>query len=137
MSVPSSPLASLSPSVPAAAAAAAPTQYIAYELRDGSNVYATITSLVWMDTTRLIHELQKAVFAANANKLRGRDYTDLDVYPPGSSSDVLSDHSLARDPEDAISSLLPAPEEQDRIKRRVIIVARPLPPTGGVQGEKR
>ena len=84
----------------------------------------------------LILHLQQAVFAANVNKLRGRDYTDLDVYSPGSSSDVLSDHSLARDPEDPISSLLPAAEERDRSKRRLIIVARPLPPAAGVQGEQ-
>ena len=139
MSVPSSPLASSSPPVPAAAAAAAPTQYIAYELRDGSNGYASLAvDGVDLLPSASIRDLRRAVFAAARARLPERyDYLALDVYPPGSSSDVLSDHSLARDPEDAISSLLPAPEEQDRIKRRVIIVARPLPPTGGVQGEKR
>ena len=131
--------AASSSNAPSAAASAASTLVVAYELRDGSNGYASLAgSAVELPPSALILHLQQAVFAANVNKLRGRDYTDLDVYSPGSSSDVLSDHSLARDPEDPISSLLPAPEERDRNKRRIIIVARPLPATAGVaQGEKR
>ena len=134
-SAPPSSSASSSTALPAASAAS--TSYISYELRDGSNSYASLAfALVQLDSMLPIDELRRAVFAANANKLRGRDYTDLDAYPPGSSGDELSDHSLARDPEDSISSLLPAPEERDRNKRRIIVVARPLPPTAGVQGEK-
>ena len=95
------------------------------------------SALVRMDPLLPIDELRQAVFTANANTLRGRDYPLLDVYAPGSSSYVLSDHSLAQDPEDPISSLLPATGERDRNKRRLIIVARPPPPTAGVQGEQR
>ena len=87
--------------------------------------------------TDIIGDLQQAVFAAARALLPERySHLALDVYPPGSSSDALSDHGLARDPEDPISSLLPAAEERDRSKRRIIIVARPLPPTTGVQGEQ-
>ena len=90
-----------------------------------------------MDATLPIDQLREAVFAAARALLPERySYLALDVYSPGSSSDVLSDHSLARDPEDPISSLLPAAEERDRSKRRLIIVARPLPPAAGVQGEQ-
>ena len=119
------------------AAPAASTPFIAYELRDASNGYASLASaLVQMDATLPIDKLREAVFAANDKKLSDRNYTDLDVYPPGSSDVDLSVHSAARDPEDPISSVLPAAEEKDRKKRRVIIVARPLTAAAGVQGEQ-
>jgi hypothetical protein len=122
-------------------ASAASTPFIAYDLRDGSNggdgCESLASALVRMDPSLPIDELRKAVFDVARARLPERyDYLALDVYPPGSSSDVLSDHDLARDPEDPISSLLPAAGEQDRKKRRIILVARPLPPTAGVQGEQ-
>ena len=141
MSASAPPLSSESSSTALPAASlpsAASIPFISYELRDASNGYTSLASaLVRMDTLLPIDELRQAVFAAARALLPERySYLALDVYPPGSSSDALSDHSLARDPEDSISSLLPAPEERDRNKRRIIVVARPLPPTAGVQGEK-
>ena len=86
--------------------------------------------------TDIIGDLQQAVFAAARALLPERySYLALDVYPPGSSDDDLSKQGAH--PEDPISSLLPAPEERDRNKRRIIIIARPLPATAGVQGEQR
>ena len=79
----------------------------------------------------LILHLQQAVFAANVNKLRGRDYTDLDVYSPGSSS--LGASVPAR-PRDSIASVLAKATVAD--DDTLIIVARPLPPAAGVQGEQ-
>ena len=138
MSASAPPSSSASSSTALPAASAASSSYISYELRDGSNSYASLAfALVQLDSMLPIDELRRAVFAAARARLPERyDYLALDVYPAGSSSDELSDHSLARDPEDSISSLLPAPEERDRNKRRIIVVARPLPPTAGVQGEK-
>ena len=136
----SAPLSSsASSSAAPTAASAASTPFIAYDLRDGSgNVSLAPPNVVRLPPSALISDLQQAVFDAARLRLPERyDYLALDVYPPGSSGDVLSDHSLARDPEDAISSLLPAAEEQNRIKRRIIIVARPLPSTAGVQGERQ
>ena len=67
-------------------ASAVSTPFIAYDLRDASNGYESLSSaLVRMDLLLPIDELRQAVFAANANTLRGRDYPLLDVYPPGSS----------------------------------------------------
>jgi hypothetical protein len=132
----SAPLTSSSSTAPTAASATS-TPFIAYDLRDGSNGYASLAiDGVDLLPSASIRDLRRAVFAANANKLRGRDYTDLDVYPPGSSDVELSNRGAARDPEDPISSLLPAAEERDRNKRRIIIVARPLPAAAVVQGER-
>ena len=72
------------------------------------------------------------MFTANAIKLRGVDATDLAVFRAGSLD--LSKEGAA--PEVPISSLLPDPAEQDHEKRRIINVARPLPATAGVQGER-
>ena len=116
-----------SSSVPPAASAAASNPFIAYDLRgDESNSYASLAvGTVELDPALRIDKLREAVFAAARVFLPERySHLALGVYPPGSSSDVLSDHSLARDPEDPISSLLPAPEERDRNKRRIVIVAR-------------
>ena len=131
--------AASSSNAPSAAASAASTLVVAYELRDGSNGYASLAgSAVELPPSALILHLQQAVFAAARALLPERySYLALDVYPPGSSGDVLSRPNAARDPEDPISSLLPAPEERDRNKRRIIIVARPLPSTAGVQGERQ
>ena len=120
------------PSAPPAASAAS-TPFIAYELRDGSNGYASLAgSAVELPPSALILHLQQAVFAANVNKLRGRDYTDLDVYPPGSSS--LGASVPAR-PRDSIASVLAKATVAD--DDTLIIVARPLPATAGVHGEQR
>ena len=131
----SAPLSSsASPSTAPPAASAASNGYVAYDLRDASNGYASLASaLVRMDTLLPIDELRQAVFAANSNKLRGRDYTDLDVYPPGSSKVDLSVRDRAARPRESIASVLrrATPPDDDIL----IIVARPLPPTGGVQGE--
>ena len=75
-----------------------------------------------------IADLRRAVFAANANKQSGRDYTDLDVYPPGSTG--WTDRSAAADPEDEIERLLPEPDITDRHKRRFVVIVRPLPSVG-------
>jgi hypothetical protein len=133
---PRSSSTSLSTAPPAASAASTP--FIAYDLRDDeSNGYASLAAgTVELDWAVRIDKLREAVFAANSNKLRGIDYTDLYVYPPGSSDVDLSNRRAARDPEDPISSVLPSTEERDRNKRRVIIVAWRLPPTAGVQGER-
>ena len=124
------------PSAPPAASAAS-TPFIAYELRDGSNGYASLAgSAVELPPSALILHLQQAVFAAARALLPERySYLALDVYPPGSSDVDLSKEGA--DPEDPISSLLPAAAEQDRKRRRIIIVARPLPATAGVHGEQR
>ena len=132
----SAPLASSS-STATTAASAASTPSIAYDLRDASNGYASVASaLVRMDATLPIDQLREAVFAAARALLPERySYLALDVYPPGSSDVDLSKEGA--DPEDPISSLLPAAAEQDRKRRRIIIVARPLPATAGVHGEQR
>ena len=137
MSASAPPSSSASSSTAPSAAPAASIPFIPYDLRDASNGYALLAAgTAELDPALHIDKLRQAVFAANANKLRDRDYTDLDVYPPGSSDVDLSNHGAARDFEDPISSLLPATEVRDRNRRRIIIVARPLPPTAGVQGEQ-
>ena len=134
----SAPLTLLSSTAPTAASAAS-TPFIAYDLRDGSNSFASLAAgTVELDLALRIDKLREAVFAAARALLPERySYLALDVYPPGSSGDVLSRPNAARDPEEPISSLLPAPEERNRNKRRIIIVARPLPSTAGVQGERQ
>ena len=133
-SAPPSSSASSSTALPAASAAS--TSYISYELRDGSNSYASLAfALVQLDSMLPIDELRRAVFAANANKLRGRDYTDLDAYPPGSSGDVLFVRDRVARPRDSIASVLAKATVAD--DDTLIIVARPLPATAGVQGEQR
>ena len=107
-----------SSSAPPAASAAVSTPFIAYDLRDGSHggdgCESLASALVRMDPSLPIDELRKAVFDAARALLPERySHLKLDVYPPGSSDVALSDHGLARDPEDPISSLLPAAEERD------------------------
>jgi hypothetical protein len=106
---------------------------ISYELRVGSN--DPVTNIVDLPPSALIAHLQRAVFAANSNKLSDRDYTDLDVYPPGSSIEQLGVTVKPAEAEDSIESLLPGPDVTDRRKRRIIVIARPLPSIAGVQGQ--
>ena len=134
----SAPLSSsASSSAAPTAASVASTPFIAYDLRDGSgNVSLAPPNVVRLPPSALISDLQQAVFDAARLRLPERyDYLALDVYPPGSSDVDLSKEGA--DPEDPISSLLPAAAEQDRKRRRIIIVARPLPATAGVHGEQR
>ena len=132
----SAPLTSSSSTAPTAASATS-TPFIAYDLRDGSNSYASLAAgTVELDLALRIDKLREAVFAVARARLPERySYLALDVYPPGSSDVDLSKEGA--DPEDPISSLLPAAAEQDRKRRRIIIVARPLPATAGVHGEQR
>ena len=129
---------STSSSIAPPAASAASSSFIAYDLRDGSGDGYESLAIDGVDLlpSRSIRDLRLAVFDAARALLPERySHLKLDVYPPGSSDGDLSKQGA--DPEDPISSLLPAAEEQDRKKRRIILVARPLPPTTGVQGEKR
>ena len=121
--------------LPPAPAPAASTSFIAYDLRDGSNANASLAppNIVELPTSALISHLQQKVFDANTNKLRGLDYTDLDVYPPGSTD--WTDRSAAADAEDGIVRLLPAPDITDRGRRRFIVIARPLPSFGDTHGQ--
>jgi hypothetical protein len=115
------------------AAPGAPLIVVAYDLRDSSNAYASLASAtVEMNPAVRIDKLRESVFAANANTLRGRDYTQLDVYPPGSTD--WTDRCAAADAEDDIGPLLPGPDITDRRRRRFTVVARPLPSFGGARG---
>jgi hypothetical protein len=129
--------ASLSSSTSSSSAPPTPsppsTRFIAYELRYGGEFPAS--ALVPMDPSLPIDQLRQAVFAAAGGLLPERySYLALDVYPPGSSSDVLSDHDRAVRPRDSIASVLDRATTPD--DDTLILVARPLPPTAGVQGEK-
>ncbi len=71
--------------LPPAPAPAASTSFIAYDLRDDSNRDIVLASdALPREAIVSVADLRRAVFDANTNKLRGLDYTDLDVYPPGS-----------------------------------------------------
>jgi hypothetical protein len=123
------------PTAPLAASAAS-TPSVAYELRDESNSYKVSASgSLPSDHIASVADLRRVVFTANINKLRGRDYTDLDVYPPGSSEPDVSDSSRAARPRHSIASVLAHASVAD--DDTLIIVARPLPATAGVQGERR
>ncbi len=71
-----------------------------------------------------VADLRRAVFASNDKKLSDRNYTDLDVYPPGSSESDLSDRSRAARPRDSIASVLSRATTADD---SLIVVARPMP----------
>ena len=87
-----------------------------------------------MDATLPIDELRQAVFAAARARLPERyDYLALDVYPPGSSDVELSVHDRAARPRDSIASVLARATTADDT---LIVVARPMPATAGVQGER-
>ena len=132
-SLSSSTVTSSSSAPPAAPAASTP--FIAYDLRDASNGYVSVAiDGVDLLPSANIRDLRRAVFAANPNTLRGRDYPLLDVYPPGSSSDVLSLRDRAARPRDSIASVLSRATADD--DDTLIIVARPLLPSAGVQGEQ-
>ena len=105
-------------------------------MRDASNGYAFLASaLVRIDPLLPIDELRQAVFAAARARLPERyDYLALDVYPPGSSDVDLSVRDRAARPRDSIASVLARATTAD--DDTLIIVARPLPPTAGVQGEQ-
>ncbi len=133
----SAPLTSSSSTAPTAASATS-TPFIAYDLRDGSsNSYASLAAgTVELDLALRIDKLREAVFAVARARLPERyDYLALDVYPPGSSHSDLSARNGAARPRDSIASVLAraTAAEEDTL----IIVARPLPPTAGVQGEQR
>ena len=121
--------------LPPAPAPAVPLIVVAYDLLVGSNAQARLTppSIVRLPPYALIIDLQQAVFAANANTLRGRDYTSLDVYPPGSTD--WTDRDAAVDAEDDIARLLPEPDVTDRRLRRFVVVVRPLPSFGAARGQ--
>jgi hypothetical protein len=113
----SMPSQSSSSSSTAAAAEAEASPTIFHELRIGSN-----------------DPVSSAVFADNANKVRGRVYTDLDIDPPVCSIQQLDVSVTIRpaEAEDAIESLLTGPEVTDRC---ITLIAPPLPSIGGVQGQ--
>ena len=131
---PSSASSSTAPS--AAASAAASSLVVAYELRDEvrRNEVLASDSLPCGQMVS-VADLRRAVFAANEKKLRGRDYTDLDVYPPGSNDDVLADHSRAARPRDSIAIVL-AKATAAAGDDTLIIIARPLPAAAGGQGQQ-
>jgi hypothetical protein len=75
------------------------------------------------------------VFAAARALLPERySYLTLDVYPPGSSDGDLSLRDRCARPRDSIASVLAKATTAD--DDTLIIVARPLPATAGVQGER-
>ena len=116
------------------AASASSTLFIAYDLRDDSNLNVLLASdALPREAIVSVADLRRAVFDANANKLRGSDPTDLDVYPPGSTD--WTDRSAAADAEEDIAQLLPEPDITDRRARRFIVIARPLPSFGDARGQ--
>ena len=129
----SAPLTSSSSTAPTAASATS-TPFIAYDLRDGSNSYASLAAgTVELDLALRIDKLREAVFAVARARLPERyDYLALDVYPPGS-SDLGA--SVPARPRDSIASVLAKATVAD--DDTLIIVARPLPATAGVHGEQR
>ena len=137
MSSSAPPSSSASSSTAPPAASAASTPFIAYELRDASNGYASLALPRGVGPGHCrIDELRQAVFAAaRASCLSRYDYSHLDVYPPGSSDVDLSVRDRAARPRDSIASVLARATAAD--DDTLIIVARPLPPTAGVQGERQ
>ena len=129
----SAPLTSSSSTAPTAASAAS-TPFIAYDLRDGSNSFASLAAgTVELNLALRIDKLREAVFAAARALLPERySYLALDVYPPGS-SDLGA--SVPARPRDSIASVLAKATVAD--DDTLIIVARPLPSTAGVQGERQ
>jgi hypothetical protein len=111
---------------------AEPLVVIAYDLRDGSNANVSLTppSVVRLHPSALIIDLQQAVLASNANTLRGHDYTQLDVYHPGSTD--WTDRSAAAKPRSTVASLLP---QADGADDTFVVIARPLPSFGGARGQ--
>jgi len=88
-----------------------------------------------MDPLLPIDKLREAVFTAARALLPDRySYLKLDVYPPGTGDADLSVHDRAARPRDSIASVLTRATTAD--DDTLIIVARPLPPTAGVQGEQ-
>ena len=125
--------AASSSNAPSAAASAASTLVVAYELRIESR--EPVAGVQRLGPTDIIGDLQQAVFAAARARLPERyDYLALDVYPPGSSDVDLSVHDRAAQPRDPIASVLAKATAAD--DDTLIVVARPLPPTAGVQGEQ-
>ena len=129
---------SASSSTASPAASAASTPFIAYDLRDGSNADASLApaNIVELPPSARISHLQQAVFDAARALLPERySYLNLDVYPPGSSNVDLSARNRAARPRDSIASVLAKASVAD--DDTLIIVARPLPATAGIQGEQR
>jgi hypothetical protein len=128
------PSSASSSTAPSAAASAASTSSVAYELRDEVRRNEVVASdSLPCGQMMSVADLRRAVFAANDKKLSDRNYTDLDVYPPGSSDVELSVHDRAARPRDSIASVLARATTADDT---LIVVARPLPATAGVQGER-
>jgi hypothetical protein len=120
-----------SPSSSLSSAATTALSSIAYELRDDSNLDVVLASdSLPRGTIVSIADLRRAVFAANAIKLRGCDPTDLDIYPPGSTD--WTDRSAAAKPRSTVASLLPQAAGADDT---FVVIARPLPSFGGAPGQ--
>ena len=123
--------------LPPASAPAVPLVVVAYDLRDGSNAYASLAiDGVDLLPSASIRHLRRVVFDAARALLPERySYLNLDVYPPGSSNVDLSARNRAARPRDSIASVLAKASVAD--DDTLIIVARPLPATAGIQGEQR
>ena len=120
-----------SPSSSLSSAATTALSSIAYELRDDSNRDVVLASdSLPHDRIVSIADLRRAVFAANDKKLRDRNYTDLDVYPPGSTD--WTGRSSAAKPRATVASLLP---QADGADDTFVVIARPLPSFGGARGQ--
>ena len=111
-------------------ASVAPLIVVPYDLRDGTDPYpALATDIVRLPPSALISDLKRAVFEANANTLRGRDYTQLDVYPPGNTEWTARSPAKPRDTIASVPTRVAAPDDT------FVVVARPLPSFGGARGQ--